>query len=292
MEITKRPSIDFTRIFDIVQYQIEKYPNNLALNISKDGQWKGYSIQTIKEKAEAIACWFIENGFNREEKVIIVPIAGSPEWMMIDFACQQAGLIVVPVHPTSRAEEIALIFSETQARLCITADPGLYNKFSSIAEASAIKLKCYHITTASPGYFPALTTTDISPQSHHTLNILRDAISEDDVFTILYTSGSSGVPKGVLLTHRNVIHNIKAILSMLPLEPGDRVISFLPFSHIFERMTCYTYLAFGVSLYFCQDKESFAHDFKTVRRISARAFQGCLKKCMITLKNSCWIKTC
>ena len=97
------------------------------------------------------------------------------------------------------------------------------------------------------------------------LHEIKNGIDTDEVFTILYTSGSSGIPKGVQLTHRNVIHNIKAILTLLPLEPSHRVLSFLPFSHVFERVACYAYMAFGVSLYFSQTKESFAHDFKTVR---------------------------
>ncbi len=265
MEIIKKPSIDFSRVFDIIRYQIEKYPNSRALNAYETGQWQGYSIKSLQEKSEAIACWFIENGFSKGDKIILVPVIGHPEWMSLDFACQQVGLIVVPIHPTSRNEEIELIFSETESRLCITADAELFKKFSSIGEKSGSKTVFYHIEQSIQNYFEPLRLIKAEAQSMITLNARRDSVNEDDIFTILYTSGSSGLPKGVLLTHRNVIHNIKAVLTLLPLEPGDRVLSFLPFSHIFERMTCYTYLAFGVSLYFSQNKESFAKDFKTVR---------------------------
>jgi long-chain acyl-CoA synthetase len=94
---------------------------------------------------------------------------------------------------------------------------------------------------------------------------IRNEIQESDLATILYTSGSSGGPKGVMLTHANIVHNIKSILTLLPLEPHHRVISFLPFSHILERTACYSYLAFGVSIYFSRNKDSFAQDFKAVK---------------------------
>jgi hypothetical protein len=104
------------------------------------------------------------------------------------------------------------------------------------------------------------------------------AISDTDIFTILYTSGSSGKPKGVQLSHRNVVHNIKSILALLPLEPGNRVLSFLPFSHVFERTTCYAYLAFGVSVYFSERKETFAQDFHSARPLFCTSVPRVLEK--------------
>ncbi|CAN5458699.1 long-chain fatty acid--CoA ligase [soil metagenome] len=265
MEITKKPYSDFTRIFDIIRYQTEKYPNETAINTFENGNWKGHSIQQIQQQADAVSCWFIENGFKKGEKIILVPIMGRPEWMILDFACQQVGLIIVPVHPTLRVEEIIQIFEETESRLCIAADEELRQKFSSIPNASKNQVQFFTIDAKTSDYFEPLQPSIISDEQSRNLTAIKQSIGEHDIFTILYTSGSSGLPKGVQLTHKNLIHNIKAVLTLLPLDPGDRVISFLPFSHIFERMTCYTYVAFGVSLYFSQNKESFTHDFKTVR---------------------------
>lgn len=265
MEIIKRPFSDFSRIFDILQYQKEKYPNPEALNAFSSNKWQPVSIQEIQDRVDAIACWFINNGYTKGEKIILVPIMGSPEWMILDYACQQLGLITVPVHPTSRSEEIEVILTETEAKFCITADEGLYNKFISLAEDRRMNILIHHLEPDKEGYFQPTQLTKALPEELDALNKIKKDITEDDILTILYTSGSSGTPKGVVLTHRNVVHNIKAILSLIPLEPGQRVISFLPFSHIFERATCYTYMAFGVSLYFSHDKESFTHDFKTVQ---------------------------
>jgi len=265
MEIVKKTSVDFTRLFDILSYQQEKYPNATALNAFQSGKWIGLSIQEVQQRVNAISCWFIKNGFQKGEKIIFVPVIGSPEWMIIDFACQQVGLITVPVHPTSNDEEIEIIFTETEAKICLTADATLFHKFSSTIEQKKIKIQLHHLESGVTGYFQPLASSSTGTDELLNLENIKKEISENDILTILYTSGSSGVPKGVLLTHRNLASNIKAILTVLPLEPRHHVLSFLPFSHIFERATCYTYMAFGVSLYFSQNKESFTHDFKTVR---------------------------
>lgn len=265
MEITKKTTIDFTRIFDILSYQKEKYPNSRALNFFSEGQWHGLSIDEIQDKINSISCWLINNQYAKGDKIIIVPIMGNPEWMMLDYACQQAGIIVVPVHPTSGPEDIELIFAETEAKLCITADVEIYDRFIKILEKSGGRIPVHHLEPNVTGYFQPLQQPNASPENLALLEEVKKRISVHDVLTILYTSGSSGVPKGVVLTHHNVASNIKAILTLLPLEPEQRALSFLPFSHIFERTTCYAYMAFGVSLYFSQTKETFGYDFKTVR---------------------------
>lgn len=265
MEVVRKTSVDFTRIFDILSYQQEKYPNANALNFFRSGEWIGISIQEIQQRANALSCWFIQNRFLKGDKVIFVPIIGNPEWMILDFACQQVGIITVPVHPTSNEEEIELIFKETEAKLCLTADATLLKKFHSVMEQRKINIRLHHLESGIEGYFQPIESEAIATGELLILDTIKKEISENDILTILYTSGSSGVPKGVLLSHRNLAYNIKAILTLLPLEPRHHVLSFLPFSHIFERATCYTYMAFGVSLYFSQNKESFTHDFKTVR---------------------------
>lgn len=264
MEVTRKTSNDFIRIFDILNYQKEKYPNRTALNFFHKGKWESYSIQQVQDKVDHLSCWLINNGYLKGDKVILVPVMGNPEWMILDFACQQVGIITVPVHPTSRTEEIELILTETEAKLCITADSELYFKFTLVIEKTESKTSIHHVKQNVPGYFYPLHQ-QVPAAETIALDKLKKEIKEDDLLTILYTSGSSGVPKGVMLTHGNIAHNIKAILTLLPLEPSHKVLSFLPFSHILERATCYAYLAFGVSLYFSQNKETFAHDFKTVK---------------------------
>ena len=265
MKITRKPASDFNRVFQILAYQKEKYPNTHALNAFEDGVWKNYPIQNIQERVDALSCWFIKNGYQKGQNIMLIPVMGKPEWMIVDIACQQCGLVTVPVHPTSSPQDIELILTETQTRLCITADQEILNKVNSLKYKSTSILSLYHLEKDRDGYFHPLSTEKPNDEELVTLFEIKNSITDDDVLTILYTSGSSGVPKGVMLTHHNLVHNIKVSLTLLPLEPGQRVLSFLPFSHILERMASYGYLAAGVSLFFSQNKESFAHDFKTVK---------------------------
>lgn len=265
MEVLRKSSDDFTRIFDIVSYQRSKYPNARALNGFVNGAWRSLSIDELEKRAEVLACWFLEQGFQKGDRILIVPVNGSPEWMIVDFACQQAGLIVVPVHPTSREDEISLIISETESRMCICADVALYYKFSSVATTGGYVLDVRHLDRSEKNYFKPIGLDKATAEWREKLSEVRNSILPTDMLTILYTSGSSGVPKGVMLSHQNVVSSIKSIITLLPLEAGQRVISFLPFSHIFERVACYAYLVFGVSIYFNQNKDTFTHDFATVR---------------------------
>ncbi|MBK7650475.1 MAG: AMP-binding protein [Flammeovirgaceae bacterium] len=109
MQVTRKPSDNFTRLFDVLAYQEAKYPNKKALNSSENGLWKSYSIQEIIQRVNHLSCWFIRNGFTRGQKIILAPVAGSPSWMIIDFACQQVGLVTVPIHANSTAADFDLI---------------------------------------------------------------------------------------------------------------------------------------------------------------------------------------
>jgi len=265
MELTRKPYSDFTRIFDILTYQKGKYPNENAINFNTGEHWIGYSIDEVQRRVNAIACWFVGSGFRKGDTVILVPIIGKVEWVLLDFACQQAGLITVPVHPTSHTDEIELILRETESRLCITADTQLFDTFSRVIEEAKINSEVFHLQQEKVGYFQTILLEEPDENLFKQVVAIQNDVMESDIVTILYTSGSSGIPKGVMLTHQNIIHNIKAILTLLPIEPKHRVLSFLPFSHILERAACYTYLAFGVSIYFSQSKETFTDDFKTVK---------------------------
>ncbi len=274
--VTKK--VDFTRVFELIHYQKEKYPNQKAFNSFSQGQWKSQSTEEIQNRINALSCWFLANQFKAGEKIIFVPVIGSPDWVILDFACQQVGLIVVPIHPTLNENEFNAIVTETEARLCITLDEGLYFKFFAFKEKVNAGLQLFHLQPEKVNFFKPIQESKTSHDLMTVVTSFRNTIGEDDIVTLLYTSGSTGLSKGVMLSHRNIVHNIKAVLTILPLEPGDRVLSFLPFSHIFERASCYVYIAFGTSLYFSQNKESFVNDFRTVRPIFCSSVPRVLEK--------------
>jgi long-chain acyl-CoA synthetase len=258
------PTINFTRVFDLVAYQLKKYPQKNCLNSFVNGKWINLSTDEVQKKTDDVSCWLLNQGYMPGDVVVVVPTMGSPDWVIIDFACQQIGLILVPVHPTSSPEEMSFILSETQAKLCITSNAGLYFKAQLVCEQTVGISRCFHLEKNEKGYFPGFTGKP-DQATREKLHVIKNSVSENDTLAILYTSGSTGISKGVILSHKNVVSNIKSILTVLPVEPGDRALSFLPFSHIFERTACFTYLAFGVNIYFSHSKESINSDFKSVK---------------------------
>ncbi|MFN3840789.1 MAG: AMP-dependent synthetase/ligase [Cyclobacteriaceae bacterium] len=256
--------IDFTRVFDLLDYQQKKFSQHASLYSFFNGKWKAWTTDAIQKQADEVSCWLLAQGYQPGDVAAIVPVMGSPEWMIIDFACQQIGMIVVPVHPTSSTEEMVFIFNETQAKLCITATTGIYFKTQLVSAEVPGLTHCFHLEKNEKGYFTAFGSKPTAGTINQ-LKLAKSNITENHTLTILYTSGTSGISKGVVLTHKNVVSNIKSIIPVLPVEPGDRALSFLPFSHIFERTTCYAYMAFGVNVYFSPSKESINSDFKTVR---------------------------
>lgn len=254
---------DFTRVFDILDYQVKKYPQPGAAASFRNGQWNTYSIHDLKTAADRVSNWLIDQGVRKGDRIAVIPRMGSPEWLMVDFGCQQVGAVIVPLHPTSSSSEMEFILNETAATGCITTDASLHEKI--VARQSLIPgLKFnVHLDSSASGSLPPLTVP--GPVDHSRLELLKRQVTSEDLVAIMYTSGTTGVPKGAMLTHGNVTNGTKSILTIFPLQPGQRVLSFLPFSHIFERASCYAYLAFGVSISFCQSLEGLRTDFLRVR---------------------------
>ncbi len=256
------PHIDFTRVFELLDYQQQKYPQSKAVASFRGGSWVGYSIQDVQQGANSFSSWLLDNGFAKGDRLALVPKMGSPEWMMIDFGCQQIGVVVVPLHPTSNEAEMEFILREIEAKACITADVALFEKAKSVMSRVPSMTILHHLEPGTPGAFPGISK---SPQHHPSLEERKTQVLPADILTIMYTSGTTGTPKGAVLSHANVVSGIKAILSLLPLQAGRRVVSFLPFSHIFERASCYSYLAFGVSIHFSETLDRLREDFISVR---------------------------
>ncbi len=127
---------DFKRVFDILDFQRSQHPQKEALNIFEKGRWKATSSDTLQTQIEALSCHLIDMQLVKGDCVILMPKAGSPDWIKIDFACQQLGLIVVPIGATNNKDEIRHIYKEVDPKLCLVHDAGLYYKLSSIINKS------------------------------------------------------------------------------------------------------------------------------------------------------------
>ena len=254
-----------TRTFDILRFQLNRFPNPVALGSRGEGQWRIYSIEDCIAEVDHYSTTLLNLGVKAGDRVVMVPHAASAEWLFFDLATQQIGAISVPVHDTSRPEQLHHILRETEAWLCIFATPeqGAYflNDSGLFPNLRQVYL---HTTADDPNGLDCLLDQG-PPSETYDLEAMRTAVQENDLSAIIYTSGTTGIPKGVMLSHYNIVSNLRAIVPILPVYPGKIGMSFLPFSHVLERMAIYTYLAAGASVYLPVDRDNIANALLEVR---------------------------
>ncbi|MCB0582113.1 MAG: long-chain fatty acid--CoA ligase [Phaeodactylibacter sp.] len=278
--------MDFRRLFDILPYQQARFPNKVALACKNGIEWKRYSTAACIEETNRVSAGLMALGLKRGDRVAILTQRGSPRWNFLDFGMQQAGIVPVPIHSSCSRKELMFILNDSAAQYCIVANRELLDKVKALQpETPALKgIFTLQSLPDAPGWddLVALPTAKYL----ETLQALRAAIHEDDLATIIYTSGTTGEPKGVMLSHKNIVSNIKATITLIPADYTKRAVSFLPLSHIFERMVAYTYMAVGTSVYYLDQQENVMdfirevkpHYFTAVPRFLEKAYDGILEQ--------------
>jgi long-chain acyl-CoA synthetase len=248
------------RLFDIPLRQKALFPKGDAIATKEAGEWRSHSIEEIIEISEKLALGLISIGVGPGDRVAICS-GNRSEWCIVDQAILQIGAITVPIYPTSSREDYKYILQHAQVKVC----------FSSNAEI--------HAKASQPGGPHHLFTFDLLPGTAHWKDVLefaneadrpkldgyRAAVKRDQLATIIYTSGTTGTPKGVMLTHGNVISNVEGSITRFPVDPGAKAISFLPLSHIYERMLMYLYMYSGVSIYFQESLDDLGDRIREVK---------------------------
>ena len=278
--------MDFRRIFDILPYQKNRYPQRKALVYKENNKWTHFSIDEVMEKCNHFSAGLLDAGIQRGDKIALLFHQGAPHWFFLDFAIQQLGAIVVPIHATSTSKEIEYIFKDAEIKICITSNNDLFKKVKKISAGVKTLQKIYCKEVIDGDH--ALSHIYTLPTHVHQAKMegFRSAIHEDDIVTIIYTSGTTGDPKGVMLSHKNIISNIKATIALVPINCDKKTFSFLPLSHVFERMVIYTYMAVGASIYFAERMDSIIsniqevrpHYFTSVPRILEKMYDTILEK--------------
>lgn len=253
-----------TRIFDIIPYYLQKNPNqDCAFGFKENGVWKKLSIQEYANKIDNLSYAFLNMGIQKGDKIAI--IAGSrPEWNIIDMATMQIGAISVPIYPTISQEDYLYILKHAEIKLLFIDGKELYTKIVPILpQIRTIK----HIFTFSAHgryeQYHCLEECGRLNKNPEKLAQIRDSIKETDLATLIYTSGTTGNPKGVMLSHRNFVSNIKGV-SDIPAPWVKRALSFLPLCHVYERMLVYLYQYNGYSVYYAESLATIAENIKEV----------------------------
>ncbi|MCB9169793.1 MAG: long-chain fatty acid--CoA ligase [Flavobacteriales bacterium] len=237
------------RLFDLPRYQLARYPRPDAIATKEDGQWRPYSTQELVDLSERIAYGLMALGVGPGDKVAIAS-GNRSEWVLVDQAILQIGAVTVPVYPTSSPEDYAYILQHGEVEVCFSANADIHAK---ALEASRTATRLKHLFTfdrTTGARHWSEVPRDGSTGERERLQQYRDQVQRTDLATIIYTSGTTGRPKGVLLSHWNVLSNAIDSTSRFPVDSNARAISFLPLSHIYERMLMYLYIYNGVSVHF------------------------------------------
>ncbi|HKR03646.1 MAG TPA: long-chain fatty acid--CoA ligase [Bacteroidia bacterium] len=254
-----------TRIFDLLSNQLEKFPKPDALACKANGQWVKYSTQEFKEYADNFSYGLLASGLNKGDKIAIIA-NNRPEWNFADLGALQAGIIDAPVYPTISETDLKYILNHAEVKMVFVSTAELYNKVLSIAkEIPAIKEVYTFNDVAHAKSWKEIIELGKKNPDPATLEAIKSSIHPDDVATLIYTSGTTGVPKGVMLSHNNILKNCEATETLCPFDRSWRALSFLPLNHVYERMLSYLYMYYGISVYYAESMETIADNLKEVK---------------------------
>ena len=237
-----------TRLFDLLYYQLENHPLENSINgRDASGKWKSYSSQEVKETAESMASGLLNLGLKPGDKVAFVTYKNRPEWMILDFAMQMAGLISIPLYPTISVGEYEYILNEAEVKVAFCGGGDLYKKLNATRNNVPTLEHIYTFDKQTDIPF----WEDLFNDSHKAeVENIKSGITTEDLATIIYTSGTTGNPKGVMLSHKNIMHIALKTSPHLQAKPGNNVLSFLPLCHIYERSVSFVYYYKSAKIFF------------------------------------------
>ncbi|MBN1118950.1 MAG: long-chain fatty acid--CoA ligase [Bacteroidales bacterium] len=261
-----RSDIQFT--FDLPYYCAEKYGNQALLNYKSGQKWHSFSANDYKDICESLAVGMLLNGIRSQENVATIFNNNSPYWNFLDMAITMIGAVHVPVYPTISDSDYLYILNQTEARFVFVSDQFLYNRISGLQANISTLSDIYTIDKLNNiQHWEELyyLGVEMKEQYKAELNERRKNITSQTVCSIIYTSGTTGFPKGVMLSHENLVSNFQTLADLQPLDNGHRVMSFLPLCHVYERSANYQCQIKGIKVYYCESLKSIMHNFQEVK---------------------------
>lgn len=280
--------MEVTRTFDILEYCLANVPREDAVAGKQGNQWIKYSTAELARKVELLALGLVSLGIKKGDRVSTVS-GNRPEWSFVDLALSMTGAVHVPVYPTISEEEYSYIFKHAEIRYLFVSDEKLFNKLSTVA-GDVPSLEQIFTFNEIPGATHISELFTRGEKNEETLGeVLREikaAIRPDEMVTMIYTSGTTGIPKGVMLSHTNLVSNFKTCSTHFDLGLGHRSVSFLPLCHIFERTVNNVFMYRGIGIYYVESlpqivqsiKEVKPHIFTAVPRLMESVYDGIMAK--------------
>lgn len=273
------------RLFDIPYNQLERFPNECMFSTKRAGEWDKLSTATFLDLVNSTSKGLVALGVKPGDRVGIVS-SNRFEWNVSDIAIQQVGAIVVPIYPNISTNDYKYIFNDSGIKICFVGNSELFEKLSGIKSdiASLEGLYCYDQHESIPFWKEVgAAGNEVTSQ---TIEELKANVRNEDLATIIYTSGTTGNPKGVMLSHNNILSNVLACADRIPVDEQSRVLTFLPVCHVYERMLHYLYMYMGSAIYFAESLDTIGdnirevkpHVFTAVPRLIEKVFDKIMAK--------------
>jgi long-chain acyl-CoA synthetase len=256
--------MEIKRVFDILDHLRANSVKTDILNCKENKQWVHYSVNDFAEYANNVSYALLAMGLQKGD-VIAIMSNNRPEWNFVDFGIQQVAMVSAPIYPTVGIEDLKFILNHSEAKLIFISDKGIYQKLASM-EDQLPHLKYLFSFNEMEGAKPFLEFIELgkkNPEPQKIANI-KQTISENDLFTLLYTSGTTGSPKGVMISHKGILSNVMAVRYLVPFEPSWKALSFLPLNHVYERVLVTLYLYHGVSVYYAESFETIGDNCREI----------------------------
>lgn len=257
---------NITRLFDFPYYQLEHYNLPDALVTKYDNEWVKTSTQEYLNKANALSRALLNLGIQKNDKIAIISSNNRTEWHISDIGILQTGAQNVPIYPTISSEDYEYILNHSEAKYCFVSDQEVYDKLKAVLNRIPLLVDIYSFNDISGcKKWSDLLETGSDTSNQNAVEERKNNVLPSDLATIIYTSGTTGRPKGVMLSHNNIVSDVLNSDKRMPLRKGNtRALSFLPICHIFERMLTYVYQYGGISIYFAESIEKISDNLKEV----------------------------
>lgn len=257
---------EINRIFDFPYYQLKTYNLQKAFSTKYNGEWQSISTQEYINQANAISRGLLRLGIQPNDKIAVISSTNRTEWNILDIGILQIGAQNVPIYPTISPEDYEYILNHSEATYCFVSDKEVLEKLNAIKNNTQLKTIYTFDRIENEPHWTNILNLGEDSSNQNEVELRKNNVSSNDLATIIYTSGTTGKPKGVMLSHNNLVSNVLDSEKRVPFDKGkSKALSFLPVCHVFERMILYIYQYCGVEIYFAESIDKMVDNVNEIK---------------------------